>query len=92
MRFELLLAWASGLNLFPCSVLTFPDRLNKSCQKGNSFNCCYMSQRLEQCIQDGETDDLFYSFPPLPLAWQLIKYHIPWLYRKLDGPFKFLLS
>jgi len=65
MRFELLLAWASGLNLFPCSVLTFPDWLNKSCQKGNSFNCCCVSQRWEQCRQIAEIDDLFYAFPRL---------------------------
>lgn len=90
MQFELLLAWASGLNLFPCSVLTFSDWLNKSCQKGNSFNCCYMCQRLEQCRQSWEID-LFYSFPPT-LAWQLINHHIWWLYWKLDGPFKFRLS
>lgn len=92
MLFELLLAWASGLSLFSSSVLISPDCLTISCQKRNCFNCCYMSQRLEQCIQEGETDDLFYSFRPLPLAWQLIKYHIWWLQRKLDGPFSFLLS
>lgn len=77
MRFELLLTWASGLNLFSCPVLTFPDCLNKSCQKGNSFNCCYMSQRLEQCRQGEENDDLFCSFPlPTHLATDKIPHTV----------------
>lgn len=41
MQFELLLACPFSLDIFPCSILTFPDWLSKSVQE-YSFDCHYV--------------------------------------------------